>query len=336
MPAAADTSTVVGEQTAAPPPRRRGRSRRKSPITTSKSAVLLFLSPLILGIAIFKLYPIAAGIYYSMTDFHVGSYQPVRFVGLDNYRHVLSSSSDAWTAGRNTLWLLIFLVPAQTLWAMFVAWLVLRIRRGRTLFRTIFFLPAMVPLVASALAFVVLLNPAGPLNHALSWVGIDGPGWFGDPSWAKPSLVIVAMWGCGKIMILFVAGMLNVPRSLYEAAEIDGASAWRQFWHITLPGISPVTFFAVITGMIATFQYFTEAYVISASSNNNSGADRLIGYPQNSTLFATSEIYKQGFVFFKTGYASAIAVLVFLAVFVCTIVFIWGTRRSYGYGGESQ
>jgi multiple sugar transport system permease protein len=209
---------------------------------------------------------------------------------------------------------------------MFVAWLVLRIRRGQALFRTIFFLPAMVPLVASALAFVVLLNPAGPVNHALSWVGITGPGWFGDPAWAKPSLVVVAVWGCGKIMILFLAGMLNVPHSLYEAAEIDGASAWRQFWHITLPGISPVTFFAVVTGMITSFQYFTEAYVISASSNNGNAADRLIGYPQNSTLFATSEIYKQGFVFFKTGYASAIAVLMTVFVLELSLIqtFVFG------------
>lgn len=333
MPVALKTRPVTAERSSPPSRRRR---RRMSTSRTPARTVLLFLSPLIIGLAVFKLYPIAAGIYYSLTDYRVGSTRPVHFVGLTNYRNALSHSSDAWTAGRNTLWLLAFLVPAQTLWAMFVAWLVLRIRRGQALFRTIFFLPAMVPLVASALAFVVLMNPAGPLNHALSWVGISGPGWFGDPGWAKPSLLIVAVWGCGKIMILFLAGMLNVPRGLYEAAEIDGASSWRQFWHITLPGISPVTFFAVITGMITTFQYFTEAYVISASSNNGREADRLIGYPQNSTLFATSEIYKQGFVFFKTGYASAIAVMVFVAVFACTAVFIWGSRKAIVYGGETR
>ena len=333
MPAATEARRVMAESTTPPSRRRR---RRRSITRTPTRTVLLFLSPLIIGLAVFKIYPIAAGIYYSFTDYRVGSTQPVHMIGLTNYRNALSHSSDAWTAGKNTLWLLAFLVPAQTLWAMFVAWLVLRLRRGQALFRTVYFLPAMVPLVASALAFVVLMNPVGPLNRALSWIGIDGPGWFGDPGWAKPSLLIVAVWGSGKIMILFLAGMLNVPRSLYEAAEIDGASAWKQFRHITLPGISPVTFFAVITGMITTFQYFTEAYVISASSNNGREADRLIGYPQNSTLFATSEIYKQGFVFFKTGYASAIAVLVFLAVFICTSVFIWGSRKAIVYGGETR
>jgi multiple sugar transport system permease protein len=316
------------------PTGKRKRPRRRS-TGTSTWTVLAFLSPFIVGLAVFKVYPIVAGTYYSFTDFHLGSYQPVHFVGLRNYRSVLSHSSDSWTAGRNTVWLLVFLVPAQTFWAMFIAWLVIRVRRGTTIFRTIYFLPAMVPLVASALAFVVLLNPAGPLNHALSWVGIEGPGWFGDPSWSKPSLLLIGLWGSGKIMILFLAGMLNVPRSLYEAAQIDGASALRQFWHITLPGISPVTFFAVITGMITTFQYFTEAYVISASSNNGDAPDRLIGYPQNSTLFATSEIYRQGFVYFHTGFASAISVLLFFAVFICTIVFIWGSRRMVFYGNET-
>jgi multiple sugar transport system permease protein len=317
------------------PTGRKVRTRKRSTGASTRT-VLAFLSPFIVGLAVFKVYPIVAGIYYSFTDFHLGSYQPVHFVGFSNYRNVLSHTSDSWTAGRNTLWLLVILVPAQTFWAMFIAWLVIRVRRGTTILRTIYFLPAMVPLVASALAFVVLLNPVGPLNRVLSWVGIQGPGWFGDPSWSKPSLLLIALWGSGKIMILFLAGMLNVPRSLYEAAQIDGASALRQFWHITLPGISPVTFFAVITGMITTFQYFTEAYVISGASNNGNDPDHLIGYPQNSTLFATSEIYRQGFVYFHTGYASAISVLLFIAVFVTTVIFIWGSRRMVFYGNETQ
>jgi multiple sugar transport system permease protein len=194
----------------------------------------------------------------------------------------------------------------------------------------------MVPVVAGALAFVVLLNQTGPLNTMLGWFGVDGPGWFSAPHWAKPSLLLMALWSVGNTMILFLASMLDVPRTLYEAAEIDGAPAWRRFWHITLPAISPVIFFSLLTGMIGAFQYFTEGFVASGSANPLQSSNASLGYPDNSLLFFTTKLYREGFVYFKTGYGSAMAWLLFLVVFVFTLVFIRASRRLVYYAGSPR
>jgi len=253
--------------------------------------VLGFMSPFLVGLALFVVYPVLATLYYSFTNYQAGSYLPTQWVGLDNYRGLFSQSQVFWIAVRNTLWMVVFMVPLQTLWAIFVAWVLTRIKRGATFYRTIYFLPAMVPIVATALAFIVMLNPVGPLNNILGHVGINGPGWFSDATWSKPSLVLMALWTVGNTMILFLASMLDVPKTLYEAADIDGASARQKFWHITLPGISPVIFFSLLTGMIYTFQYF------------------------------------------RTGYASAMAWLLFVVIFLCTVVFIRASRRWVYYAG---
>ena len=309
-------------------------TRRRRPSKARWWSVVAFLSPFLIGLAVFVVYPVLATLYYSFTDYQAGSYNPAHWVGLANYRSLFTESPVFWTSVRNTLWMVIIMVPLQTAWAIFVAWILTRVRRGGTFYRTVYFLPAMVPIVATALSFIVMMNPVGPLNHVLHWFGITGPGWFADPQWSKPSLVLMALWTVGNTMILFLAGMLDVPRSLYEAAQIDGASTWKQFRHITLPGISPVIFFALITGMIYTFQYFTEAFVASGSANPSivSGNDS-IGYPQDSLLFYTTEIYRQGFSYFRTGYASAMAWLLFLVIFLCTLAFIRGSRRWVHYAG---
>lgn len=314
-------------------PRPGTRRRRRGPGSPRWWVIVAFLSPFVVGFCVFNAYPILAGLYYSFTNLHVGSYRPVQWVGLANYRNLVTTDDQFFTAVRNTLWMVVVLVPLQTIWAIFTAWVLTRLKRGSSVYRTIFFLPAMVPLVASALSFVVVLHPTGVVNRMLGAVGVTGPGWFGDPTWAKPSLVLMGMWGIGNIMILFLAGMLDVPRSLYESAALDGAGAVRQFRHITLPGISPVIFFAVLTSMISIFQYFTEAYVASSAGSETSSANALIGYPQNSLLFYSSKIYQEGFSYFKTGYASAMAWLLFLVIFICSIVFIKGSRRWVHYSG---
>ncbi|UQX89062.1 sugar ABC transporter permease [Jatrophihabitans telluris] len=309
------------------------RSRRRRPDRARWWVVLGFLSPFLIGLAVFVVYPVLATLYYSFTDYQAGSYQPVNWVGLRNYRTMFADTQVFWVAVRNTVWMVLIMVPIQTVWAIFVAWILTRIRRGALVYRTIYFLPAMVPIVATALSFIVMLNPVGPLNHLLSDVGITGPGWFSDAAWSKPSLVLMALWTVGNTMILFLAGMLDVPKSLYEAAEIDGAGAWKQFLHVTLPGISPIVFFSLLTGMIYTFQYFTEAFVASGSANPILSSNESIGYPQDSLLFYTTEIYRQGFQYFRTGYASAMAWLLFLVIFAFTLVFIRGSRRWVYYGG---
>ena len=308
----------------APP---RSRRRRRDPSRSGWPVTLLLISPFVLGLLLFTVYPVVATLYYSLTDFQAGSYLPVHFVGLRNY-HVLFTQSDTfWVSVRNTLWMVCIMVPLRTVWAMLAAWSISRTRRGSRFYRTVFFVPYIVPVVAGALAFIVMLNPAGPVNHLLSLVGIQGPGWFSDPNWSKPSLVLIALWACGDAIIIFSAAMLDVPRELYEAADLDGVNLWQRFRHVTLPHLSPVILFTLVTGMIYTFQYFTEAFVASGSASAVEDSTQLIGYPGQSLLFYATSLYQQGFIYFKTGYASAMAWILFLVIFACTLLLLRVSRR---------
>lgn len=326
----------TGDDLAGTAARRPGRGSRRHPGRARWWVVLAFLSPFVVGLGLFVAYPVLSTLYYSLTDFQVGSYRPVEFVGLRNYITLFTASSEFWTAVRNTLWMVVIMVPLRTLWAMFTAWVITRVKRGVKIYRTIYFIPAMVPIVAAALSFIVMLNPAGPVNGILGWFGITGPGWFSDPQWSKPSLLLMALWASGNVMVIFSAAMLDVPRDLYEAAELDGAGAFRKFRSITLPAISPVIFFALLTGIIYAFQYFTEAFVASGSANVISSSSQLLGYPQQSLLFYSTDLYQQGFTYFKTGYASAMAWLLFLVIFAATLVFIRASKRWVHYAGGSR
>jgi len=201
------------------------------------------------------------------------------------------------------------------------------------IFRTIFYLPALAPPVAATLGFVYILNPAtGPVNTILSKVGINGPLWFQDPSWAKPSLVLLALWGVGNTMVIFLAAVLDVPRHLYESAELDGAGPWQRLRWVTLPSISPVLLFAVVLGVIQGLQYFTQAYVAAgvAAGQASQAADVTsvsLGYPQDSTLFYPVLLYQHGFGDFQMGYASAMATLLLVVSFAVTLVIVVNSRR---------
>ena len=297
----------------------------------------MFCSPFIVGLVVFQAYPIGAALYYSLTDYEAGSLLTPKFVGFANYVQALVNADDFWVGVRNTLWMVLIMVPLRTVWAVFVAWAINRVKRGARVYRTVMFLPSMVPVVGVALSFIVVLNPAGPLNAVLSWAGINGPSWLGDPAWAKPSLVLMALWVAGDVVVIVGAAMLDVPADLYEAAELDGAGGWSRFWHVTLPGISPVIYFSLITGMIYTFQYFTEAFVVSgATSNGATSTNAVLGYPHQSLLFYSTGIYQQGFSYFKTGYASALAWMLFAVILVATVVFIRVSRRWVSYGGGGR
>jgi multiple sugar transport system permease protein len=325
----------VAPEGAAPAGARR-LSRRRTTGRAGWPVVAAFMAPFALGFSLFFAYPVLATLYYSLTDYEVASRRPVEFVGLANYVALFTESDTFWVSVRNTLWMVLVMVPLRTAWAVLVAVLIMRVRRGATAYRTIAYLPSMVPAVAAALSFLVLMNPAGPLNRILAAVGIDGPAWLADPAWSKPSLTIMALWAAGNTIVIVTAGLLDVPRERYEAAALDGAGAWQRFWHITLPGISPVIFFSLLTGMIYTFQYFTEAFVASGSANAVTSSNQLLGYPQQSLLFYSTDLYQQGFVYFRTGYASAMAWILFLVVLAATLVFIRSSRRYVHYaGGES-
>jgi multiple sugar transport system permease protein len=257
-------------------------------------------------------------------------------VGTANYAFMLHHDPQIWNAVRNTLWLMAFAVPLQVIFAFGVAGMVVRAKAGVGFFRTVFYLPTLAPPVAATLGFTYILNPAtGPVNTLLSWFGISGPLWFESPSWSKPSLVLLGLWGIGNAMIIFLAALLDVPRHLYESAQLDGAGALQRLRWVTLPAVSPVLLFAVVIGVIEALQYFTQAYVASSIVGGGAGnaadpANRL-GYPEGSTMFYPLLLYQQGFRFFNMGYASAMAIVLLVVAFAVTLVIIRNTRRWVHY-----
>ncbi|MFL6037575.1 MAG: carbohydrate ABC transporter permease, partial [Gaiellaceae bacterium] len=246
-----------------------------------------------------------------------------------------------WPAIKNTLWFIAVGVPLQVLFAFGIALMLTRAKWGLGFFRTVFYLPTLAPPVAATLGFVFLLNPAtGPVNTLLGKVGIEGPLWFNSPSWSKPALVLLALWGIGNTMIIFLASLLDVPKHLYESAELDGAGAINRFRWVTLPSISPVILFSVVLGVIQALQYFTQAYVaanVAAGQASQAGSNELtLGYPENSTLFYPVLLYLHGFRYFRMGYASAMAIVLLGVAFAITMLIIVNSRRWVHYAAASK
>jgi multiple sugar transport system permease protein len=292
------------------------------------------MSPWIVGFTVFFAYPLLASVYLSFTHYDLLS-RP-RWVGTANYAFMLHHDPQIWNAVKNTLWLMLIAVPLQVLFAFGIAAMVTRAKSGVGFFRTVFYLPTLAPPVAATLGFTYLLNPAtGPVNTILGWLGIQGPLWFESPSWSKPSLVLLGLWGIGNTMIIFLAALLDVPRHLYESAQLDGANAWARLRWVTLPTVSPVILFAVVIGVIEALQYFTQAYVASGIVGGGAGnaadpANRL-GYPEGSTMFYPLLLYQQGFRFFNMGYASAMAIVLLVVAFAVTLLIIRNSRRFVHY-----
>jgi multiple sugar transport system permease protein len=297
------------------------------------TTVALFMSPWIIGFSVFIFYPALASLYYSFTNYDLLS--TPSFVGLDNYRFMFTKDPQFWQAMRNTIWMICVGVPLSMLVALGTAMLLTRPRRGMKVYRTILFLPTMAPPVAAALAFFVIFNPAtGPVNQLLSGIGIKNPPlWFYDPFWSKWGLLFLGLWVVGQTMIIYLAGLLDVPRHLYEAADIEGASPWQKFRHVTFPSLSPVLFFTLVIGVIAGFQYFTQAYVASfaVSGQATEEASAAVGSPQGSLLFYSIYLYLKGFSDFRMGYASAMAWMLLLLTLACTALLIRSSRHWVHY-----
>jgi multiple sugar transport system permease protein len=302
-----------------------------------RGTVIAFLSPWLAGFTIFFGYPIVMTAYYSFTSYDLLS--PARWVGLGNYRYMFGTDEQIWPAVRNTLWLVAFAVPLQVLFAFGIALMLTRAKWGHGFFRTVFYLPSLVPPVAATLGFVYLLNPAnGPVNVLLGKVGIEGPLWFNDPGWSKPSLTLLAIWGVGNTMVIFLAAILDVPKHLDESAQLDGAGPLQRLRWVLIPSISPVILFAVVLGVIQALQYFTQAYVAAAvaagqASQAGSVSTLELGYPEGSTLFYPILLYYHGFRFFNMGYAAAMAMLMLAVAFLITLVIIRNSRRWVHYQG---
>jgi multiple sugar transport system permease protein len=279
------------------------------------------MSPWLIGFAVFFAYPLVATVYFSFYRYDLFTLQ---FIGLDNYRYFFHDDR-ALVSIQNTLWLVVFMVPAQLIFGLGVAQLLTRLKAGAGFFRTVFYLPSLVPVVAGTVAFVFLLNPSGPLNQALEFFGIAAPDWFGDKDWSKPGLTLLAMWGIGNTMMIFLAALLDVPKHLYEAAAIDGAGAWRQFRSITLPMISPVLMFSAVTGVIYALQYFTQAMIasrVASGVTDSAGSTFVPGYPELSTLTLPEWLFHSGFRDYSMGYACVLALLLFVASMIFTLILL--------------
>lgn len=279
---------------------------------------LIFASPWLIGFALFISYPFFASLYYSLTQF--AGFGSPHWVGLSNYGELLSHDLFA-TSLYNTLVYSAMAIPSNIVVGIGIAMLLNMKVKGMAIYRTIFYLPTIVPVVASAILWMWLFNPnIGLINHLLRMIGLPGPGWITDVNWSKPSLVIMNWWRLGGPIIIYLAGLQNVPQQLYEAAELDGAGMWKKFLHVTLPMLTPVIFFNLIMGLIGSFQYFTEAYIITS------------GGPANSTLFYSLYLYRQGFTYLNMGYASAMAWILFLMILTCTFL-LFRTSRWVYYAG---
>jgi multiple sugar transport system permease protein len=322
-------ATVMGRPAAATEKARAAerRRRRRRSAWRRQLLALAFMSPWIIGFCAFFVYPVVSSLYFSFTKYDILT-DPI-WVGLDNYRFMFTSDGRFWTAVYNTAWIVAVIVPLQVAFGITTATVLIRVKQGLGFYRTVFFLPTMVPLVAAALGFVYLLNPGGPVNAVLGFLHLPEPLWFRDPAWAKPGLALMGLWMVGQTMIIFLAAQLDVPRQLYEAADLEGAGPFQRFRHVTLPMISPVIFFSVIIGVINGFRYFTEAYVVSKAGD----WDNPVGSPQDSLLFYTSHLYNQGFEGFHMGYAAALSWVMFVVIMVCTLLLIRSSRRWVHYQG---
>ncbi|HTE17409.1 MAG TPA: sugar ABC transporter permease [Armatimonadota bacterium] len=286
---------------------------------------LLFASPWIVHLLVFIAYPIAASLYYSLCSYD--TLRPPRWVGLENYRILFTEDPLFWTSVWNTLYMVAVGLPVSMVISLGIALLMNQKLKGMAFYRTIYYLPSITPVVATSILWLWLLNPEmGLVNNVLGKAGIAGPGWLASPQWAKPGLILMGLWGAGGGMVIYLAGLQDVPTQLYEAASLDGAGKLAQFRHVTLPMLSPVILFNLIMGLIGSFQYFTQAYVISNGT----------GGPQDSTLFYALHLFGRAFLDFRMGYACAMAWVLFLVTLLCALAVFRSSARWVYYGGEAR
>ncbi len=281
----------------------------------------LFILPWVLGVCVFLITPIILSVFFSLTDYDYVS-KP-EFVGLQNYVQALTNDPLVWHTLKITFIYSAMAVPLELMLSFGMAILLNFRGSGIKVFRAIFYLPSILPPVAVSILWLWIFNPKfGIFNQVLGWVGIDGPAWLFDPEWALPALVIMSLWGFGRGMIIYLAGLQNINSEYYDAVKVDGASAFRSFFAITLPLMSPVIFFNLIMGIIGSLQAFAQAYIMTG------------GGPARSTQFFMLYIYQNAFSFFKAGYASALGWILFIIIFIFSLLIIRSSSAWVFYEGE--
>lgn len=311
---------VAGRNVARPAKWRRRHGRRL--------VVLGFMTPWIIGFCAFIALPAGLSLYYSFTSFDI--FQAPTWVGAANYTAMLSDPQFR-QALANTIFMVVVGVPSVQLFALLTGALLNLNVRGIKFYRTVYFLPAVMPTVPVVILWLWIFNPQlGIVNGALNFFGITGPGWMADPNWSKPVLIMLAMWQSGTVAAIYIAALKNVPVSLYEAAKIDGAGVVRSFRHVTLPMISPVILFNTIIGIIWAFNYFAQAW-LAAGSNLVSATAASAGNPQGSLLLYSVYLYVNAFMYEKMGYACAMAWVLLIIVLICTVLLLKTSRRWVHY-----
>lgn len=282
---------------------------------------LLFALPWILGFIIFLAYPVLASLFYSFTNFSI--LREPSYVGVDNYAE-LASDTVFHKALVNTLIYAVGAVPLSTVVAIGLAMLLNTKVKGMSYYRTIFFLPSLVPMVALGTLFLWIFNgDYGLLNEGIRAANLEPPNWLGDPAWSKSTLMLISMWGCGQAMVIYLAGLQNVPVSLYEAADLDGAKLGKKIWNVTLPMLSPVILFNVVMGIIGALQVFAVPYVMFPG-----------GAPARSTYFIASYLFDNAFQYQRMGYASAVGWVMFIITLVLTLLALKLSDRHVHYETE--
>lgn len=299
--------------------------KTKWPKKKKKDAIwgLLFVSPFIIGFAVFMLGPMLFSFYGSFTNYNLTS--KMDFIGLNNFIRMFTQDELFLTSLYNTVYYVVFNVPLTAIGSVLLAVLLNRRIRGISVFRTIFYLPAILSGVAVYVLWMQLLSPSsGLVNSMLALVGINGPAWLFDPNWTKPALILMRLWSVGGSMLLYLATLQNVPQQLYESAEIDGANAFQRFRNITLPMITPIIFYDIVTSTIGAFQIFQEAYVMTESGTAG---------PANSLLFYNFHMWNKAFVAYDMGYAMAMSMVLFVIVLILTFINLKLAPRWVHYGG---
>ena len=268
---------------------------------------LLFVMPWIIGLLVFTLYPILASFYYSLCNYTV--IKPPRYIAFANYK-ALFSDRTFLASCRNTLYMICIGVPVTTIVAVGVSILLnYKKIRGTSWMRVVFFIPTLVPTVVACLLWIWVMQPdTGVVNTILGYLGIRGPGWLSSVQWAKPAFILMMIWTCGNAIIIYLAGLQDIPETLYDAAAIDGAGFVKQTFHLTIPLLRPTILYNVVTLIIGVFQWFTEPYIMTE------------GGPSNATMFYSLYLYQNAFSFFKMGYASAQAYIMLIVAMIIILV----------------
>ncbi|MET9019042.1 sugar ABC transporter permease [Actinopolymorpha sp. NPDC004070] len=287
---------------------------------------ILFISPWIIGFLVFSLGPMLASLYFSFTSYNV--LKAPRWIGVQNYVNIFAHDPYLRTAVVNTLYLAVLGVSLGTLLSLVLAMLLNQRVKGIGIYRTLYYLPTMLPIVVSSFIFLLVLDPQfGVINNFLALFGIPGPGWLSSPDWSKPALIVLGLWGVGNSVVIYLAGLQDVPRHLMEAAEVDGAGWWRRLVHVTLPMLSPVIFFNVVLAIIAAFQNFVSIFFLTDGT----------GGPARSTVTWGLQIYTNAFVNGRMGYASAMSWIMFVIVLLVTLaLFRLGSHIVYYEGAEGS